>query len=109
MIRTVISLASLFLTVQAGLAADNGPEIRMVDRKLSVEARAIPLSQLLRMFDVATGLNSTAPKEMSAKPISVQFSDLDLGLAVRKMFEGQKIDYIFVEEENHSCNATEAC
>jgi hypothetical protein len=49
------------------------------------------------MFDVATGLNSTAPKEMSAKPISVQFSDLDLGLAVRKMFEGQKIDYIFVE------------
>ena len=35
-----------------------GPEVDMVDNKLSVNAEAVSLGRLLRLFDLATGMKS---------------------------------------------------
>jgi hypothetical protein len=88
-ILTGIMAANLF-------GAAKGPEIQIIDNKLSIDAEAVPLSRLLRLLDLATGMKSKVPPELANRNISVKFSGLDLDEGVRKMFQGQPIDYVVV-------------
>ena len=77
-------------------AAGKGPEIQIVDDKLSISAEAVSLSRLLRLLDLATGMKSTVPPELANRNISVKFSGLNLTDGVRKMFQGQPLDYVVI-------------
>src|SRR5438552_17564864 len=94
------SLATLLviLAMSAGaFAAGKGPEIDLVDNKLSINAETIPLGRLLRLLDLATGMQSKVPAELANRNISVKFSGLSLEDGVRKIFQGQPLDYVVVE------------
>lgn len=65
----------------------------VVDGRISLTAEAVPLSDLLRMFDQAIGTESTVAEHLRSRNISVSFVGLDFGDAVRKIFEGQSLDY----------------
>jgi hypothetical protein len=63
---------------------------------LSIQAEAVPLGSLLGMLDQSTGMSSRVPPELANRNISVQFADLSLNDGVRKIFEGQRLDYIYL-------------
>src|SRR5437868_11097666 len=92
---TLIVLAGM-LSTQA-FAAGKGPQIRVIDSKVSMDVESISLSRLLNLFDRATGLQSTVPAALANRSLSVKFADLGFQDAVRKIFEGQPIDYIVIE------------
>src|SRR5262249_28772646 len=79
-----------------GIAAESGPDIRIVDNKVSIQAETIPLSRLLRLLDEATGMTSKVPPELANRNVSVRFANLTLEDAVHKIFEGQPVDYVVV-------------
>jgi hypothetical protein len=79
--------------------AGKGPEIRVIDNKVSMDVDSIPLGRLLNLFDRATGLQSTVPAALANRSLSVKFTDLGFEDAVRKIFEGQPIDYVVVERQ----------
>ena len=79
-----------FLAVE--VFAGKGPEIAVIDGKVSIDAEVVPLGRLLQLFDRATGLQSTVPAALANRNLSVKFSDLSFDDAVRKIFEGQPID-----------------
>jgi hypothetical protein len=89
------------LLAAPALAADQGPnkgpEVDLVDNKLSINAQTIPLGRLMRLVDMATGMKSKVPPELTNKNISVTFSGLTLTDGVRKIFQGQPIDYVLIE------------
>jgi len=74
-----------------------GPEVDLVDNKLSIDAQAIPLGRLLRLLDSATGMKSKVPPELANRNISVTFSGLSFNDGVRKIFQGQPLDYILIQ------------
>ena len=78
-------------------AASKGPEIAVVDNKLSVNADTISLGRLLRLLDVATGMQSKVPADLANRNLSVKFSGLSLEDGVRKIFQGQPFDYVMIE------------
>src|SRR5438105_1194583 len=80
-----------------GIAAGKGPEVDLIDNKLSISAETIPLGRLMRLFDMATGLKSKVPPELANRNISVKFSGLNLNEGVRKIFQGQPLDYIVIQ------------
>jgi len=91
-------LSGIFCGLLAAPAfAAKGPEIELVNNKLSVDAETVPLARLLRLLDMATGLKSKVPPELANRNISVKFSGLDLTEGVRKIFQGQPVDYAFIE------------
>jgi hypothetical protein len=90
----IVVIAMFAVCAYAGGLQD--PQIRMADNKLSIKAEAVPLRDLLRLVDDATGMTSKVPDELANRNISVQFSDLGLNAAVRKIFEGQRLDYFFI-------------
>jgi hypothetical protein len=94
-------LGSLTLIAFLGVAvlADDrkGPEIQVIDDKISMRAEAVALGRLLRLFDMATGLKSTAPPDLANRNISVQFTNLSFSDAVQKIFEGATLDYVVVQ------------
>jgi hypothetical protein len=90
------------LTVCSALGATTaayakGPEVDLVDNKLSINAEAIPLSRLLQMVDRATGMKSKVPPELANRNVTVRFSNLTMTDAVRKMFQGQPVDYVLIQ------------
>ena len=84
------------LLAGAALAAGKGPEIQVVDGKVSMQVEAVPLGRLLRLLDEATGLTSKVPPELANRNVSVRFTGLDFDAAVRKIFQGQPLDYIVI-------------
>lgn len=79
--------------------AGKGPEIAVIDGKVSIDAEAVPLGRLLQLLDRATGLQSTVPPALANRNLSVKFSDLSFDAAVRKIFEGQPIDYVVIARQ----------
>src|SRR5688572_10201275 len=81
------------------LAADvkKGPEIQVIDNKVSMQADAVGLGRLLRLFDIAIGLRSKVPAELANRNISVRFTGLTFDQAVDKIFEGIPLDYIVIQ------------
>jgi len=91
------SAAVLILVITvSGFAAGSGPQIQVLDGKMSVTAEAVSLSRLLRLLDEATGMHSKVPAELANRNISVRFSGLDVDEGIRKVFQGQPIDYMVV-------------
>jgi hypothetical protein len=78
-------------------AAAKGPQIDFVDDKLSVNAESVSLGRLLHLFDLATGMKSKVPPELANRNISVKFSGLDINDGVKKMFQGQPLDYVVIQ------------
>src|SRR5437870_621785 len=93
-------LGALLLAVSlatGALAAGKGPEINLVDKKLSINAEGVSLGRLLRLLDLATGMQSKVPPELANRNISVKFSGLTLEDGVRKIFQGQPFDYVMLK------------
>src|SRR5215831_1651438 len=74
-----------------------GPEIGLVDNKLSVNAESVSLGRLLQLIDLATGMKSKVPPELANRNISARFSGLNVEDGVRKLFQGQPLDYVIIE------------
>ena len=89
-----ISVA-LFL-VSSVFAAGKGPEIQVVDGKVSIQAESITLSRFLHLLDQATGMTSKVAPELANQKISVRLEGLDLDTAIRKSFQGQPWNYAVV-------------
>jgi len=85
------------MTSVGTMAAAKGPEVDLVDNKLSINAEAVSLGRLIQLLDRATGMTSKVPPEVANRNISVKFSDLNLTDGVRKIFQGQPLDYIMVQ------------
>jgi len=86
---------SLFL-VSSVFAAGKGPEIQVVDGKVSIQAESISLSRFLHLLDQATGMTSKVAPELANQKISVRLEGLDLDSAIRKSFQGQPWNYAVV-------------
>src|SRR5438105_12487326 len=94
------ALAALLLAVSfatGAFAAGKGPEINLVDNKLSINAEGVSLGRLLRLLDLATGMKSKVTPELANRNISVKFSELPLDEGVRKIFQGQPFDYVMMQ------------
>jgi hypothetical protein len=94
--RTIAASFVLLLLSSGALMAAKGPEIDLVDNKLSVNAENVPLGRLLQLVDLATGMKSKVPADLANRSISVKFSGLNMSDAVRKIFQGQPFDYVVV-------------
>lgn len=84
----------------SALASAKGPEVNFVDQKLSISVETIPLGRLLQLVDLATGMKSKVPADLANRNISVKFSGLSLTDAVRKIFQGQPLDYVVIEGQS---------
>jgi hypothetical protein len=89
--------ACLFMFATSSAVAAKGPEVDLVDNKLSVTADAVPLGRLLQLVDLATGMKSKVPPELANRNMSVRFSGLNITDGIRKMFQGQPLDYVVIE------------
>src|SRR5438045_1147519 len=74
-----------------------GPEVDLVDNKLSINADAISIGRLLHLLDMATGMKSKVPAELANRNISVKFAGLNVSDGVKKIFQGQPLDYIMIQ------------
>ena len=74
-----------------------GPEIKVVDGKISMTAMGVPLSRIVSMVDSAVGLQSKVAPEVASRNISVRFKELPVKDAVQKIFEGQPLNYMLIE------------
>jgi hypothetical protein len=89
----------VFLTLVLGLAvpASSAPrdslDLRVVDGQISIHAEAVSLRRLLGLLDRIAGTESTVPANLAERTVSVQFQNLDLEEAIRKIFEGRSLDY----------------
>src|SRR5215813_3454485 len=82
-----------------GFADQVGPQVIVVDEKISIRADAIPLGNLLRLWDQATGMHSTVPPELANQKLSVRFDGLSTNDALRQIFNGQPFGYMLVENQ----------
>jgi len=94
--RIIKISCAVALLASAAFAADKGPEIQNIDGKITMQAESVPLARLLRLLDSATGMSSRVPPELANRNVSVRFSGLSFDAAVRKLFEGQPLDYIVI-------------
>jgi hypothetical protein len=84
-------------TITVPSFAAKGPEVDMVDNKLSINVEAVSLARLLRLVDMATGMTSKVPAELANRNISVRFAGMNVADGVKKMFQGQPVDYVMIE------------
>src|SRR5437660_6285300 len=92
----LVAFLIVFAVASTALAA-KGPEINLIDNRLSINADSISLGRLLRLLDFATGMKSKVPPELANRNISVKFSGLPLEEGMRKIFQGQPYDYVVLE------------
>ena len=85
------------LALLPSAAAAQGPEIDVVDGKISISAQAVPLGRLMSLLDRTMGFTSQVKPELANRNISVRFTGLDIKNAVHKIFEGQPLNYMFIE------------
>src|SRR5215468_8066422 len=95
--RWFVVLSFMSMLCIGALVYAKGPEVDLIDNKLSVSAEAISLSRLLQLVDLATGMKSKVPSELANRNISVKFSGLSVTDAIRKIFQGQPFDYVVIE------------
>jgi hypothetical protein len=82
-----------------GSTAGKGPEVLNLNQRISINADRITLGRLLQLWDQATGMQSTVPPELENQILSVHFRGLSISDAVRKIFDGQSVDYVLIEGE----------
>jgi hypothetical protein len=77
----------------ASTAVGAGPEVINRNGRISINADNVSLGELLRLWDQATGMQSSAPPELTSQTVTVHFADLNINDAVRAMFNGQPFGY----------------
>ena len=77
-------------------ALGQSPEIEVVDGKISMSVTAMPLGRLLSLIDRAMGTTSEVKPDLANRNISAQFTGLEFNDAVRKIFQGQPLNYMIV-------------
>jgi len=93
-LRVFCMLALLTASV---FAQGKAPEVQIIDGRISMQAEAVPLGRVLSLLDQATGMQSRfASPDLANQNVSVQFSELPVDAAVRKVFEGQPLDYVLI-------------
>jgi hypothetical protein len=94
-----ISLIALAAVVALPLAAyaQETPEIRVSDGKVSITALSVPIGRLLQLLDRAVGMKSEVKPELTNRLVSVRFTNLELKDAVYKIFQGQPLNYLLIE------------
>ena len=98
MFHRILSTFCVFaLLAGSAAAAGKAPEIQIINGKVSIQADAVPLARLLRLLDSATGMTSKVPPELANRNVSVRFTGLPFDAAVRKLFEGQPLDYVLIK------------
>jgi len=95
--RWIAAFSLIAIFGVASFAAAKGPEVDLVDNRLSINADGVSIGRLLQLVDMATGMKSKVPPELANRNISVKFSGLTLNEGFRKMFQGQPLDYVVVE------------
>src|SRR5436190_22402606 len=95
--RILNTFCAFALLAGSAAAAGKAPEIQIINGKVSIQAEAVPLGRLLRLFDAATGMTSKVPPELANRNVSMRFSGLPFDAAIRKMFEGQPLDYVLIK------------
>jgi len=93
---TLVTLAAIVLLPLATYA-QNTPEVRVSDGKVSITAMSIPIGRLLDLLDKAVGMKSQIKPELTNRVVSVRFTNLELKDAVHKIFEGQPLNYLLIE------------
>jgi hypothetical protein len=94
--RTTFTILVCFALLTSAAYAQ-GPEIDVVDGKISISAHAVPLGRLMSLLDRTMGFTSQVKPELANRNISVRFTGLEIKDAVRKIFEGQPLSYMFIE------------
>src|SRR4051812_49030184 len=89
-------LLGIVLLQGAAYAADE-PKIEVVDGKISMSAQAVSPDRLLNMFDRAMGTKSEIKNGLGNRNVSVQFTGLNFNEAVKRIFQGQPLNYIAVQ------------
>ena len=69
-------------------------DVRIVDGRVSIQAQAAPLGELLAMLDRVAGTESTVRADLAERSVSAWFTALSLDDAVDKIFEGSGLDYV---------------
>jgi hypothetical protein len=90
-------LAMLIAT--SSFAAGPRPQAVKFDHTISIDVENVTLGRLLQLWDQATGMRSTVPKDLSTLPVSISFSGLNVNDAVQKIFEKLQLDYVFIEAQ----------
>src|SRR5262249_51065729 len=87
----ILIVVGILLLASTAVAA--GPEIIYRDGKISVNADDVPLGDLLRLWDKATGMQSSVPPELSDYKLTAHFTNLNINDAARTMLGGQPFGY----------------
>jgi hypothetical protein len=95
--KIVLSALIAITLVSLSARAQDAPEIRVSEGKVSISAQAVPIGRLISLLDRAVGMTSTVKPELSNRTVSVRFTNLDLKDAVRKIFEGQPLNYFLIQ------------
>src|SRR5215813_3175657 len=95
--RWIPILIVLGFLLLASTAMAAGPEIINRDGRISINADNVSLGELLRLWDQATGMQSSAPPELANRTLTLHFADLNINDAVRAMFNGQPFGYGFIQ------------
>ena len=88
----------LGMVLASSVAFGADPEISIVEGKVSIAADSAPLGLLLSLLDKATGLKSEVKAAgLANRRITMRVTRLELKDAVRKIFEGQSVNYLYIE------------
>jgi hypothetical protein len=91
----ILIVVGILLLASTGVGA--GPEIIYRDGKISVNADNVPLGDLLRLWDQATGMQSSVPPELSGYTLSAHFTNLNINDAARRILGGQPFGYALMQ------------
>jgi hypothetical protein len=91
-------IVAIFVSV-SGFAAGARPQVVSFGQKISINVKDMTLGQLLRLWDQATGMQSSIPRELANRTVSLSFSGLSFDDAVRKIFEKLALDYVFIASQ----------
>ena len=96
--RWIPILIVVGILLLASTAVGAGPEIINRDGRISINADNVALGELLRLWDQATGMQSSAPPELTSQTLTIHFADLNINDAVRAMFNGQPFGYGLMQD-----------
>src|SRR4030095_6180075 len=90
--RWLGSLILAMIVAASSFAAGPRPQAVKFDQTVSIDVENITLGRLLQLWDQATGMQSSVPRELSTRTVSISFSGLNVNDAVQKIFEKLPLD-----------------
>jgi hypothetical protein len=93
--RWLGSISLAVLVAVNSFAAGPAPQVPKFDQKISINAEEITVRRLLQLLDQAAGMQSSIPPELASQTITINFSNLSVSDAVRRIFQKLQFDYVF--------------